>query len=201
MTPPPFADSARELVAAAIRNARNAKLKPEDGAIFLINSGGDAFLPDRVAAVRDALEAAGITSIQEVRFLRDSQIAQKVLTTRLKADPKPAMVFSFDFISTTGSNLVAGDMVQERPFVQAGYASEDHLLRMATVGEFAALGHYVPTRLIRKAVSVAVAAALKQEVPNPVVIPIAIHESPPTAGTPQIQAQTKAQMKSRPPMP
>ncbi len=70
VTPEPFTASARKLVAAAIRNAKNANLKPENGAIILINSAGDAFLPDRVAAIRDALKAAGVKSIQEVRFVR-----------------------------------------------------------------------------------------------------------------------------------
>ncbi len=198
VTPPPFAESARDLVAAAIRNAKNANLKPEGGAIFLVSTGGDAFLPDRVAAIRDALKAAGVNAIQEVRFAPNSQIIRKLLIERLKADPKPALVFSFDYLGATGSNEAVRDIAQERPFIQAGYTSEDHLLRMADAGEFAALGQYVPTRLIRKAVSVAVSVARKQEVPNPVVIPIVIHESQPTAGAPQIQAKAKSQRKSSP---
>ena len=199
VTPPPFAESARELVAAAIRNAKNANLDPKAGAIFLVSTGGDTFLPDRVAAIREALKAAGIHAIQEIRFTPDSQVARKLLTERLKADPKPALVFSFDYMGATGSNEAARDVAQERPFIQAGYASEDNLMRLASAGEFAALGYYLPSRLIRKAVSVAVALALKQEVPNPVVIPIAIHESPPTAGAPEIQAKAKSQMKSNSP--
>ncbi len=45
VTPEPFADSARQLVAAAIRNAKNAKLKPEGGAILLINTAGRSLPP------------------------------------------------------------------------------------------------------------------------------------------------------------
>ena len=185
VVPSPFSVSAKELVASAVRNAKNAKLKPEAGAVFLINTGGDSFIPDRAAAIRDALKAVGVNAIQEVRFAKDTQLGQKLLTEQLKADPKPALVFSFDFNSATASNTTAGEIAGERPFIQAGYASEDNLLRMASAGQFAALGHYTSTRLIRKAVSVAVAVAMKQEVPNPVEIPITIHDSPPEfQGTP-----------------
>jgi ABC-type sugar transport system substrate-binding protein len=195
VAPSSFTPSARQLVAAAIRNAKSAKLKPEEGAILLINSAGDAFIPDRVAAIRDALKAAGVNSIQEVRFAQDSQLAQKLLTERLKADPKPVLVFSLDFMGATGSNEAAGRIAEERPFIQAGYTSEDHLLRMADAGEFAALGFYIPVRLIRKAVSLAVAVALKKEVPKSVEIPIEIHESPANTGAPQVPAHKKSQMR------
>jgi hypothetical protein len=101
VAPQPFADSARQLVAAAIRNARNAKLDPKGGALLLINTAGDPFIPDRVAALRDALKAAGIGAVDEIRFAKDSATGQKLLMARLKADPKPTMVFSVDFMSTS----------------------------------------------------------------------------------------------------
>ncbi len=78
------------------------------------------------------------------------------------------MVFSVDFSSASASNTAIGEIAKERPFIQAGYAHDDNLLRMARIGEFAALGQYIPNRLVRKAVSTAVAAALKQEVHSPV---------------------------------
>jgi ABC-type sugar transport system substrate-binding protein len=197
VAPQPFADSARQLVAAAIRNAKNAKLKPEGGAILLINTAADPFAPDRVAAIRDALKAAGINAIDEVRFAKDSQLAEKLLTDRLKADPKPAMVFSVDFLSTSASNATVERIAQERPYIQAGYTQDDSQLRMARVGEFAALGQYLPNRLTRKAISTAVAVALKHEVHSPVEIPIVVHESPPNAGVAHVQARHKATMKAR----
>ncbi len=111
------------------------------------------------------------------------------------------LVFALDFMGATGSNEVVGEIGLERPFIQAGYTSEDHLLRMADVGEFAAIGLYVPVRLIRKAVSLAVLLALKKDVPKSVEIPIEIHESAANTGAPQTQAQAKSKMRSRPPTP
>ena len=197
VVPQSFADSARQLVAAAIRNAKNAKLNPEGGAILLIDTAADPFIPDRVAAIRDALKAAGIHAIDEIRFAKDSAIAQKLLTDRLKADPKPTMVFSVDFPAASASNAAVGEIAQERPFIQAGYTQDENQLRMARMGEFAALGQYTPNRLVRKAVSTAVAIALKQEVHNRVEILIVIHESPPNAGVAKLQARHKAAMKAQ----
>ncbi len=113
VAPESFAASAKQLVAAAIRNARNAKLIPEAGAILLINTAGDAFLPDRVSAIRDALKAAGITAISELRFAKDSQVLQKFLIEKLKADPKPTLVFSADFAGATASNGAVGEIAQD----------------------------------------------------------------------------------------
>ena len=71
VAPPPFSSSARELVAAAIRNAKAAELDPNGGAIIVINTLGDQFIPERVAGIRDALKTAGITSVEEIRFAND----------------------------------------------------------------------------------------------------------------------------------
>ena len=69
---------------------------------------------------------------------------------------------------------------------------------MAASGEFAAIGVFVPTRMIRKAISLAVAAARKQEVPSSVEIPVAVHDSPPTTGAPHFQAEMKTRPQESP---
>jgi ABC-type sugar transport system substrate-binding protein len=187
--PQSFVESARKLVTLSMRNARNAKLNPDAGAILLIPSSGDAFIPDRVAAVREALEVAKVSPVDEIRMTRDVDDGFKRLTKRLESDSKTAMVFAFDFISTTASNKAATDIGEKRPFIQAGYTSDDSLPRMALAGEFAAIADYVPTRLVRKAISTAVAAAQGREITDPVEIQIPVRESPPGAGAPKIQVQ------------
>jgi ABC-type sugar transport system substrate-binding protein len=198
VAPAPFANSARQLVASAIRNAKNAKLNPEAGAILLINTAADLLLADRVAAIRDALKAAGITAIEEIRFARDSQTGSKLLIARLNAERKPVMVFSVDSQSTTASNEAVSNIVKERPFIQAGYTSEESLSRMVTVGEFAAVAEYLPTRLVRKAVSTAIAVAQGRDVPNRVEIPIVFRDSPAKSGAPGLQESQKALRKTEP---
>jgi hypothetical protein len=196
VAPPPFAESARQLVASAIRNAKNAQLKPEGGAILLINTAADTFVPDRVAALRDALRAAGITSIVELPFRRDGQVGRKLLTERLQADPKPVLVFGIDFQSTSTSNQVASEGVEGRPFVQAGYTSDENFNRMVVIGDLAGLAEFATGRVIRKAISTAVAAAQGRDLPGRVEVPVVVHDSPPQSGLPSVQAVYKARMKS-----
>jgi ABC-type sugar transport system substrate-binding protein len=196
VAPPPFTDSARQIVASAIRNAKNAKLKPEEGAILLINSAGDPFMPDRVAALRAALEAEGITAIDEVRFAREAQAGNKVLIQRLQAEPKRVMVFSLDSPSAQASNQAAGQIVEDRPFVQAGYTGDENLTKMVAVGEFAALTEFSLSRLVRKAISTAVAAAQGRDLPSRVEFPLVSLDSPPTSGLPHLQAQYRARKKA-----
>jgi ABC-type sugar transport system substrate-binding protein len=195
--PESFADSARQIVNLAIRNARNAKLNPEGGAILLILEPGDKFMHDRVAAVRGALKSAKITAVSELRLPRNLDAAIAGLRKRLLADAKPALVFFFDFTGATASNNLAGDIVEERPFVQAGYTSDNSLPRMALAGEFAAMAEFQPSRLIQKAVSAAVAVALGRSVKEKEELPILLLESPPTSGTPRLQLNQKKSRMER----
>jgi ABC-type sugar transport system substrate-binding protein len=191
----PWADSAQQLVAAAIRNARNAKLKPEGGAFILVNTAADFLLPDRLAALRAALQAAGITAIEELRFARDNQAAHTLLIQRLGANAKPVLVFSLDAQGTTASNQAVGEIIKERPFIQAGYTSDDTQSRMVAVGEFAALAEFAPAKLIRKAISTAVAVAQGRELPSRVDLPILVHVSPANSVAPHMQAEYRQNSK------
>jgi hypothetical protein len=107
------------------------------------------------------------------------------------------MIFAIDFNGTTVSNTVAGDFGEKRPFIQSGYTSDETLPRMTHAGEFAAIAEYLPARLIRRAISVAIAAAQGREVKEKVVIPIEVVKSPPNAGAPHLQARYKSMLKEK----
>ncbi len=198
--PQSFTDSARKMVELSIRNARNAKLNPEGGAILLVAPPSDRFLDDRVAAVREALKAAKITTVNELLIPRGSDAGAEVLKKRLLADPKPCMVFTFDFNSTSASNNAASDIVEKRPFIQSGYTSDESLPRMAVAGEFGALAEFVPTRLTQRAVSVAAAAAQGRNLKDREDVPILVKESPPTSAAPIFRPNARpATHRRRPP--
>jgi ABC-type sugar transport system substrate-binding protein len=197
VAPPPFADSAGQLVAAAIRNAKNAKLEPKGGALILVNTAADFLSPDRLAALRAALQAAGISSIEELRFAKETQDAHKLLVQRLRADSKPVLVFSIDSKGTAASNQTVAEIVTERPFIQAGYTSEDTQARMVAVGEFAAQAVYAPSKLIRKGISTAVAVAQGRDVPPRVEVEVVMHVSPEKSAAPSMQAQMRKQSESQ----
>ncbi len=188
--PQSFAESARKLVSLSMRNARNAEAQSPKRAPILLILAPRRRVPPRSRRGRpQTLEVAKVSPVDEIRMTRDMDDGIKRLTKRLEADSKTAMVFAFDFISTTASNKAATDIGEKRPFIQAGYTSDDNLPRMALAGEFAAIADYVPARLVRKAISTAVAAAQGREITDPVEIQIPVRESPPSAGAPKLQSQ------------
>lgn len=189
VAPQPFAESARRIVELSSRNLRNARLDPAGGAVILVTIGGDRLIPDRVAALREALAAARITAVTELRISKDLDAAAATLTKQLKDNPKPGMVLFVDYNGSLVSNKVAGDLGEQRPFVQAGYSSDENRARTTMAGNYAALAEYEPTRLIRRAVSVAIAAAQGRESKDREAMAITVLESPPATGLPHVQSK------------
>lgn len=192
VAPPPFSESAGRLVASAIRCAKNASLDPTAGAILVINTVSDPFVDDRAAALRDQLKAAGVKQITEIRFAQKVEDAVKQLTERLKTDAKPSMVFAVDSPSMTASREASNQLVDERPFVTAGYTAEEQLGQTARTGDLAAVAEFIPTRIVRKAVSLAAQAAAGNPAPEKVELAIVFHDSPPDAGLPRTQSFYKS---------
>jgi ABC-type sugar transport system substrate-binding protein len=179
----PFISSAAQLVASAVRNAANARMDPGGGAVLLINTLGDPSVSERVAALRTALKDAGIAKIQEVPFSKDSEAGSKVLTAKLQADPKLVLVFAVDSLSSLAGREVVIKVVLDRPFILAGYASDDTYANSTRMGDFAAIAIYSPAKLLRKAMSTAVALARGRDLPALVEVPIEIVDSPPESTT------------------
>ena len=185
VTPPSFTASAHQLVALAIRNAKNARLDPKGGAIIVINTIGDPFLHERTEAIRDALKKSGITTIEEITFHKPIEVGAKLLTEKLKANPKLVLVFAVDSISTGACRQAMGELITDRLFVQSAYAAESSYGDMTAAADFAAVAGFAPTRLIRRAITTAVNLAQGRNVPSRVEVPIEIHESPEDSSTPQ----------------
>ncbi len=186
VVPEPFARTARPLVEAAIRNARNAKLSPEGGAVLVINTAGDALFEDRALALREALRNAGITAIEELRFAGNIDNAQAELIALLRANRKPGMVLSTDMLCASAALQATGDLGEDRPFVVAGYSSDDGLGNMVRAGEYAALAIFSPERLISKAVTTAVAAARGERPPDRVELMVPVLDSPGNSAAPKM---------------
>ena len=97
------------------------------------------------------------------------------------------MVFFFDFNGAAVSKEAAGQVGDKHPFVRAGYTSDDGRTRMVRAGEYAAVGEYEPTRLIRRAITVAAAAAQRRESKEREEIPVNVQESPAGSGAASVQ--------------
>ena len=190
VAPPPFSSSARELVAAAIRNAKAAELDPNGGAIIVINSIGDRFIPDRVAAFREALKTAGITPVEEIRFDNEAAAGEKLVRASLKAHPKCILLFTVDYMSTSSiRSLLSGggsfrpasndSSKDEIPFVVAGcYTGDTNVQDIGMQPAVAAVVDFTPVRLLRKAIVTAVSLSQGKVISSPVELPLAVEDRP-----------------------
>ena len=196
VVPEPFKNSAPRLVAAAINNARNAKLTPESGAILMVNTISDPQSEDRVQAFHDALLDAGITKIEELRFERDPTVAKQKLTELLQANPRIGMVLSTDQVGLGTSLQLLENVGQEHVYVVAGYTLDESSAKMAYLGEFAAVAIYAPERLIRKAIMSAASLARGEKLAERIEVQIPLHISPAsTAGPSRYRLQMEIRKK------
>jgi ABC-type sugar transport system substrate-binding protein len=195
VAPPSFTDASRQLVASAIRNAKNAQLDPKGGAILLINTAGDAFIPERSAAVRKALADNGITTVEELRFSKSTSAAAKLLNEKLKANPKLVLVFAIDGQATSACRQVMSELIPDRLYVQAGFPADAVYGDLVRVADFAAVAGFIPNRVVRKAIATAISLAQGREVPSRVEVSVEVHDSDEKSTTPQSPVYYKAQTK------
>ena len=194
-----FAPTSKALVASAARNTKNMGNDPHGGAVILLDSTSDLYVEQRATAMRDALNVAGITKIKEIRFEKSATRVEPVLSEFLRANPDFVMVFPLDHQSYLANRKVSTDLRPERPLISAGYTADDQLARSVQMGEFAALAEFMPTRLLRKATSTAIAVAQGRDVPRRVELPIAFHDSPENTGVgaPLLKGRDRFKAKSK----
>ena len=186
VVPESFRLSAEILVDRATRNAKNGGLDPKAGALVFVNSTSDPLAGDRAEALREALADAGIETVEELRFAGPDDDGRNKLIEHLKAHPKTAMVLATDLISLDIADGVADTLMDDHPFVIAGYAGdENHARNQTLTSRCAAVGIYSVDRLIRRGINVAAAANRGENVPDRVEILVSMVESIPNAGLPK----------------
>jgi ABC-type sugar transport system substrate-binding protein len=196
VTAAPFGPFAKLLVDSAVRNAKNAKLDALSGAVIVFDTSSDLFVNDRIAALRQALIAAGVKKIDQIAFAKQTALGKSLLTERLKADPKITLVFAADLQSANACRETCNDLVETRPFVMAAFASESHISDLARVGDFAGVAEFASLKVLRKAISVAVATAQGRAMASRVEFPILYYDSPPDSTLATSPARIK-QMKKK----
>jgi ABC-type sugar transport system substrate-binding protein len=165
---PNFTESAVQMVAAVIRVVQAAELDPAGGAVVVINTNSDPFMSPRARAIVEALKAAKISVVDQVRFATDPKIGEQVLKDYFKAHPKIVMVIGVDPTSAASVREVVSAEGSGRLFIAACYTTEDQFSNVSRMPNFAAVADFTPTRLLRKAILIAVALAQGKESP-PVV--------------------------------
>jgi hypothetical protein len=113
----------------------------------------------------------------------------------LKANPKLAMVFSVDSLTSGASRHAMNQIVSERPLVLAGYAEDENYAQATQTGEFAAIAEFAPLRVLRRAVTTAVALAQGQDLPRRIEIPINVSDSPAKSAVPKSSTSKKSNAK------
>ena len=197
VAPSSFVPAARQLVASAVRNAKNAKLDPNGGAVIVSDAIGDTFIRDRKLAVRDAIEANGIDTIVDVVFSKSVETGAHLLAEQLNANPKLVLVFALDGSSTAAARQVMAELIPERLFVQSAFAAEGNYGDMTRAGDFAAVAGFIPNRILRKAVSTAISLSRGRDVPNRVEVPVEVQDSDESASTPKSPAFYKSKSSTK----
>jgi hypothetical protein len=178
VTPRPFAPSARELVAAAVRNATQAGLEPKAGAILVINTKGDQFQTERVDELKKGLQNDGITQVIEIAITGDTPANEKLVKETLKAHPNISLVFSVDYASTVAIRGVLGGK-GDSPIVVAGcYTSDSNMQDITNQMTVAAAVDFTPVRLLRKAVTTAALLSQGKVVASPAELSIVVEDRP-----------------------
>jgi ABC-type sugar transport system substrate-binding protein len=172
-----FAGTAKQIVEATIRVAQVSELVPAGGAIIVTDTNSDPYRDQRELAIKDALKAVGITTIEEVRFAKDPKAGEKLLTATIKAHPKIDMVFTVDSMSSAAVKEVANGVVDGRLLIAGGFTTDDQFSSLSRIPFFAAVAEFTPARLLRKAISSAVALTQGKDVPSLVEFRINVSES------------------------
>jgi ABC-type sugar transport system substrate-binding protein len=199
VVPESLTAAARSIVEAAIRNARNAKLKPEEGAILTINEASDSLVEERAEALREVLKSEGIKTIQDLRFSGNLGEAKERVIELLRAHLKAVIVVSADHIGLTASFQAMSEMGPQRPYVVAGFTPEESGGNMTKTGEFAAVAIYSPERLLRKAVYIAASLGRGEKVADRVEVIVPTLVSPEDSTTGKMYRMNQRQPRDRRP--
>lgn len=183
----PLGDSAAKLVADAMRSAKNGEIAADSGAVILVDPTVDALAQDRVAALRKALEAAGVKRVDEQRFERTVEDAQKKIVEYLEAHPETTLVFGVDAAGVLGADGATGVLKEKHRYAIAGYSGEDSARNQVMMNEYSAIGVLSIDRLLRRGVNVAGGILNGTQVPEKDVLMIPIVEANPSAGLPRMK--------------
>lgn len=181
--PRPFPETAAELVKSAARNAANAKVDPKAGALVVFRPAIDPVIADRVEALKKALADAGVAEVDEVRYEGDLAAGKAAILDALASHPKATLVLAADAVSLSAAQ--AAVKPGGRPYIMAGYTSEEMVVRsQVRIGEYAAVGFFFADRLVRKGINVAVRALRGEKIPDEVEVDVEVLSSPLESGLP-----------------
>ena len=177
VVPQPLAGSAKQLVALTLRACRSADIDPGKTTILVSNSKGRPFVEDCATALKDALKAAGMTTIDELRFADNDNQSVAAVVANLKANPKTVTIFAVDSMTAGVIRDVVKSDVSHRFFIAGCYASDEFKSDLTKLVQIGAIAEFAPTRLMRKGISTAASVVQGRDVPRVIEFPINVTES------------------------
>lgn len=180
-------NSAATLVADAMRSAKNGEIATDSGAVILVDPSVDSLVQDRVAALRKALEAAGVKRVDELKFERTIEDGKNKLVKYLEAHPDTTLVFGVDATGVLAADEATGVLKEKHRYAIAGYTGEDAARNQVMMNEYAAIGVLSIDRLLRRGVNVAGGILNGDQVPPKDVLMIPILEASAKAGLPRMK--------------
>src|SRR5262249_48872059 len=146
---PPFLESAKQSVEAALEDATSAGFPREGPAIILANNGGDTQTPERIEALQQALKEAGVRLLKVVRFgtilgQPTTTDARQAIEPVLAANPKLAMILATDDEALNGTVTLRDERFSAA--MQKGYGGEEARRAFANKGQWVVAGYASATR-------------------------------------------------------
>jgi hypothetical protein len=177
VAPQSFEVPAKHLVESALKACRQSDFDPGKSAILLVNTTRTAFMDERALGIKEALNAAGVTSVEELPISANDKAGAAALEAKLKANPAIFMIFTVDSLTSTVIREIVKDDADHRFFVAAGYVSDELKVDLGSVIKFTSVADFSATRVMRKGVITAAAVAQGHNVPPLVEVPINVTDS------------------------
>jgi ABC-type sugar transport system substrate-binding protein len=170
VTRPPFEAPARALVLAAIEEAKAWGFPPRGPALILVNSRVDAQTEARVAALKSALDAAGVKLIDAARFgvgipMPLVSEARETVLKSVAAEPRIAMILADDEIGIGGADTARENLGARGQFALVGFTANPKTRRLVDVRACAALVDVNLIGVARQAVQTALRLIRGESVP------------------------------------
>jgi ABC-type sugar transport system substrate-binding protein len=153
----PLEESARALVAEAVKRARAAGFPEDAPAVLVVNGPVDQAAREQVAALHQALEEAHVPTLPDVNFQGYQSEARGALAPVLKEHPEVGIVLGIDDQGVMAAAGVRDAREEgERRYAFGGYIRDPESLRLTQYGLSSGLVLLPPQTLARRAFEAAV---------------------------------------------
>jgi ABC-type sugar transport system substrate-binding protein len=199
VTRPPYINIARDLIDAAIKEAKAVGLPTDGPALVLVDGHKDDRTDARVEALKAALSERGVNLVDAPVFganaeTDDSNEAMKILEQVTASKGPLAIVVTDNAIGLGGGSSARGPLGTKGEYVLVGLSVDRGTEGMTSYQDVAAVGYMNPAEVARQAVAEAARMLKGQSVPEKTEVPFTIFRSPgprPAGGSPYMKKQAR----------